>query len=288
MSSEKLYFPAALRKQLEPYVPKHELSDGQSKIDTKQMPKADHSSKMHVTLTYAQSLDSRIAVAPGRPTAISGQMSKAMTHYLRTKHDAILIGCGTAIADDPTLNSRLEGATLASLPQPVILDRHLKWQVHDNSKVVSAAREGKGKPPWILTTGESNGTIEATRTLQSCSLVEIILYEGRLLDALEVLRQRGLRSVMIEGGATIINELLSNHPSLIDSVIVTIAPVFFGQQGVQVSPHAGVTDGKSGEQLQDVSWMPLYNDMILCARPAMMSTTSETSTGEISGDPSAS
>ncbi|KAJ6144622.1 hypothetical protein N7470_008517 [Penicillium chermesinum] len=61
------------------------------------------------TLTFATSLDSALALAPGTRTVLSGPQSKAMTHYLRSRHDGILIGVGTALADDPGLNCRIAG-----------------------------------------------------------------------------------------------------------------------------------------------------------------------------------
>ena len=62
-----------------------------------------------VTLTFAQSLDAKIAGRDSQQLALSGRESMLMTHWLRSKHDAILIGIGTALNDDPQLNS-------ASLP----------------------------------------------------------------------------------------------------------------------------------------------------------------------------
>ena len=65
--------------------------------------------KPFVTVTYAQSMDSMLAAAPGLQTHLSGAETKRMTHALRSCHDAILIGVNTALADDPGLNCRLEG-----------------------------------------------------------------------------------------------------------------------------------------------------------------------------------
>ena len=62
-----------------------------------------------VTLTFATSLDSALSLAPGTQTALSGPQSKAMTHFLRSEHDAIMVGVGTAVADNPSLNCRLDG-----------------------------------------------------------------------------------------------------------------------------------------------------------------------------------
>lgn len=68
-----------------------------------------------VTLTYAQSIDGSIAAVRGVPTLLSGPASMKMTHTLRTLHDAILVGIGTVLADNPSLNARFaEGALWCS------------------------------------------------------------------------------------------------------------------------------------------------------------------------------
>ncbi|KAK4945662.1 hypothetical protein LTR28_007989 [Elasticomyces elasticus] len=109
------------------------------------------------TLTFATSLDSMLALAPGTQTALSGPQSKAMTHYLRSRHDAILIGVGTAIADDPSLNCRLEGVGgyggegLDGQPRPVIVDPALRWKWTESSKIFQLAKHGRGRTPWIVT-----------------------------------------------------------------------------------------------------------------------------------------
>ena len=77
----------------------------------------------YVTLTYAQSLDGSIAATPGRPLSISGPVSMTLTHALRAAHDAILVGIGTILADNPQLTVRyLKGKD----PQPVIVDSRLR------------------------------------------------------------------------------------------------------------------------------------------------------------------
>lgn len=82
----------------------------------------DYGSLPHVTLAYAASLDGSIAIAPGIRTAV-GERSRATTHYLRSRHDAILIGVGTVLADNPSLDCRLEGLTgMTRQPRPVVLD----------------------------------------------------------------------------------------------------------------------------------------------------------------------
>ena len=70
----------------------------------------------HVTLTFAQSTDAKIAAIPGKQLILSGDESMQMTHWLRSMHDAILVGIGTALNDDPQLNSRYRSYRLCTLP----------------------------------------------------------------------------------------------------------------------------------------------------------------------------
>ncbi|KAF2130615.1 5-amino-6-uracil reductase-like protein [Dothidotthia symphoricarpi CBS 119687] len=272
---EALYFPASQRQQLDSYLPSPSITSTSSV-----------SSKPHVTLTFATSLDSQLALAPGVQTALSGPESKAMTHYLRSKHDAILIGVGTAIADNPSLNCRIEGVGgyggegLYGQPRPIVLDPKGRWEISAESKVVKLAREGKGKAPWIITKtdvgeqkrsllesvggkflryGDSFGGVEA-------SLSARMEWRGML----QLLSREGIQGVMIEGGGVVINDLLSaDNLELVDSVILTIAPTWLGRGGVQVCPEQRQGLGRSlpAGRLKDVNWMPLGEDVVLCGRP---------------------
>jgi len=75
------------------------------------------------------------------------------------------------------------------------------------------------------------------------------------------LKAIGINSVMIEGGATIINTILSDHAHLVDSVIITYAPVFLGQDGVSVSPDGSLP------KFEKVAWLQLEDDVVMCAVP---------------------
>ncbi|OTA93020.1 hypothetical protein M434DRAFT_396030 [Hypoxylon sp. CO27-5] len=180
MAELPLVFPLAERERLEPHLPP--LS-----VDTRDGGE-DISNRPFVTLTFATSLDSALSLGPGIRTALSGPQSKAMTHYLRSRHDAICVGVGTAIADDPGLNCRLAaeypnletspnastagvGALLglASLPtgesmsketphlytkhqpRPIVIDPKLRWNFTSESKVMKLARAGRGLAPYIIT-----------------------------------------------------------------------------------------------------------------------------------------
>lgn len=241
-------------------------------------------SKPHVTLTFATSLDSNLSLAPGVQTPLSGPQSKAMTHYLRSKHDVILIGVGTAIADDPSLNCRIEGAGgyggqgRIGQPRPVIVDPEGRWDFNSETKCIRLAWEGKAHGPWIIT--KKMISDDKRRILDDCD-GQVFVIEGaplsedplgriRWVDILKLLSFEYQKSVMIEGGGSVINDLLSpTNIDLVDSVIVTVAPTWLGRGGVQVCPEAREENGVRVPvaRLTDVKWVPLGEDVVLCGRP---------------------
>ena len=133
------------------------------------------------------------------------------------------------------------------------------------------AREGKGKAPWIFTMAPID---EGRRKVLESVGGEVIvagaqpstrrLSWGYILDELE---RRDIESVMIEGGGGVINELLSpRNVRFVDTVIVTIAPVWLGKGGVQVCPNERLEGGAKlpVARLKDVKWVPLGDDVVLC------------------------
>jgi len=243
---EKLYFPPYQRRLLDPYLPN---PHGPFPED-----------RPWITLTYASSLDSKISAGPGKQTVLSGPASKAMTHYLRIKHDGILVGSGTAITDNPGLNSRLSDAIeaqdrLSLQPRPIILDRRARW-TPQGSKAVKLSSDGCGKPVNIFVGEASKRELDQYK-VHGVECYPYVDFPGMLMT----LKAIGINSVMIEGGATIINTILSEHAHLVDSVIMTYAPVFLGQDGVSVSPDGPLP------KFEKVAWLQLEDDVVMCAVP---------------------
>lgn len=236
----------------------------------------------HVTLTYACSLDSKISLTPGAQTVLSGPESNLLTHYLRSRHEAIIVGVGTAMADNPTLNCRLEGAGgfggLGKMwqPRPVIVDPHGRWPVHEDSKLIKAARAGKGKGPWVVVSPGARIDAKRIELLKSCGgdYLRIMEYfhgwRLRWEAILRALASEKIKSVMIEGGGTVLSELLNpEYTDFVDSVIVTIAPTYLGRNGVNVSPDSKVDpSGKPIAALtpREITWQPLGVNMIMCGK----------------------
>ncbi|KAL7271349.1 2,5-diamino-6-(ribosylamino)-4(3H)-pyrimidinone 5'-phosphate reductase [Rhizina undulata] len=254
--SETLTLPTTVASFLQPYLPTE--------------PK--DSSLPFVTLTYATSLDSHLSLAPGVQTALSGLLSKSLTHYLRSKHAAILIGVSTAVADDPGLNCRLEGVGLEGQPRPIILDPNFRWKFTPDSRVLRTARAGKGKAPYIIVSPEAIPPEDDERVNwiheAGGKILSLPKTEGRWgWDGILMLLDRnGLGSVMVEGGGGVINDLLSRDIGLVHSVVVTVAPVYLGQGGVNVSPPRSLRDS-AAVRFRDVEWSILGGDVVMSARP---------------------
>ena len=171
-----------------------------------------------VTLSYAQSLDGSIAAGKGEKTQISGPESAKLTHILRANHDAILIGIGTLLVDDPQLTVRLvEG----DHPRPVILDSKLRTPIDSDLM--------QSYPPWIATAKNADRAKAKKLTSLGAKLIYLpASQEGYLhLPAfMESLYREGIKRLMVEGGARVLASFLESQ--LVDFVVVTISPLILG------------------------------------------------------------
>ncbi|KAH9486265.1 2,5-diamino-6-ribosylamino-4(3H)-pyrimidinone 5'-phosphate reductase [Psilocybe cubensis] len=216
-----------------------------------------------VTLTFAQSLDAKIAGAGRRQLILSGKESMLMTHWMRTMHDAILVGIGTAINDDPQLNVRHlppPTSTPHHLPRPIIIDTHLR--LSPTCKLLRNFQNGIGRRPWILC-GENSLSSQGHDIDKQARMIALIAAGAKILEvavipsedrktgivsianALKTLKDHGVQTLMVEGGAQIIASFLSE--AVVDSLIITTAPVLVGDAGVGYTYPANMSD--NGESL---------------------------------------
>ena len=212
-----------------------------------------------VTLTYAQSLDGSIATADGQPLSISGDEAMAFTHRLRASHDAILVGIGTVLSDDPRLNVR---HTDGSHPIPVVLDTQLRFP--PDARLLS--RPG---PTPIVATNQS-APESRKRALEDQNVTVLRLscdQDGICLSPLlDALAERDIESVMVEGGATVITSFLRQQ--FVDHLILTIAPSLIGGQQALAS-IAGGQEGAIGAypQLENLQYRWMGNDLVMEGTP---------------------
>jgi 3,4-dihydroxy 2-butanone 4-phosphate synthase/GTP cyclohydrolase II len=207
-----------------------------------------------LTLTFAQSVDGSIACAPSAATALSNARSLTVTHLLRARHDAILVGIGTVLADDPLLNVRLvDGPS----PRPVVLDSRLRCP--PEARLVRG-----GGAPIVATTMEAPEPAAARLRAAGAEVLRVPADAEGLVDLGAVLlrlRRAGTRSVMVEGGGRVITSVLRAHVA--DHLVLTIAPLLLGGYRA-VNPLARADLG-SLPQLRDVEHTALGDDLVVSA-----------------------
>jgi diaminohydroxyphosphoribosylaminopyrimidine deaminase / 5-amino-6-(5-phosphoribosylamino)uracil reductase len=182
----------------------------------------------HVILKLAVSADDKIAAALRRPVTISGGAANARMHLLRAQCDAILVGIGTVLADDPLLTCRLPGMEARS-PVRVVLDRALRIPVH--SRLVQSAR---ATPLWVMTSTDSEAAAAAMLGAAGAQVIRIAnSAAGPGLDlraALHALAERGITRLLVEGGATVASSFVS--AGLVDEFWLLRGPEPIGADGV--------------------------------------------------------
>jgi len=216
------------------------------------LPSTPSSAHPFVTLAYAQSLDGSIAARRGEPMAISGQPSLLMTHYLRANHDAILVGIGTLLADNPRLNVRL---VTGNAPQPVILDCQLRFPL--DAKLLTCHES-----VWVATT--EYAPLSRQRALEALGVKVLRLPANRVgqvsLDALlPALRELGIRHLMVEGGANVITSFLTAR--LVNRLVLTIAPLLVG--GLHAVHQLDQRGSRSLPRLRNPQYEKLGEDLLL-------------------------
>ena len=187
----------------------------------------DH--RPHVMLKLAVSRDDKIAGAERKQVTITGEAAKARMHLLRAQSDAILVGIGTVLADDPLLTCRLPGMEARS-PVRVVLDRALRMQ--GNSRLVRSAR---ATPLWVMTSDLAEAP---AATMLGAAGAEVIRLEttamprsGLDLQAvLHALAEKGITRLLVEGGARVASAFVS--AGLVDEFWLLRGPDNIGGDGV--------------------------------------------------------
>jgi diaminohydroxyphosphoribosylaminopyrimidine deaminase/5-amino-6-(5-phosphoribosylamino)uracil reductase len=179
-----------------------------------------------VALKLAMSLDARIADRDGRSVWITGDESRAETHRLRAGYDAVAVGIGTALADDPRLTVR--GAAEPRIaPARIVFDRTLRMPADG-----ALARTAREVP--VIAVCEPDAPAVLRQPLEDAG-VTIIAGSG-LAGQLRAIREAGVRSIFVEGGAGLASALLA--ADVVDRMYLFYAPVLIGPGGA--APFAGL------------------------------------------------
>lgn len=213
----------------------------------------------YVTVSYAQTLDGRIATRTGDARWVSGPESLAFAHCLRAEHDAVLVGVGTVVADDPRLTTRL---VVGPSPRRVVVDSRLRLPL-----AAAVLADGAAAGTTVVATRDApTERVQRLRDLGATVLLVESSADGRVAldDALERLAAEGIRTLLIEGGAGMITAAL--RAGVVDRLAVCVAPKLVGR-GVEAVDNLDITQMRRATRLEDVEIARLGDDLLIAGRP---------------------
>ena len=215
-----------------------------------------------VLFKSAMSLDGKVATATGDSKWISGEMSRERAHRWRSHMDAVVVGIGTALADDPRLTARVDG--VERQPRRVVFDSLARLPL--DSQLVAQAEEVP------LTVVVSRAAPRAATDALHNAGADVVLATGqhepaRVVSALDGLGQRGIKSILLEGGPHLAGAFLDAGE--IDELRLFMAPVLVGSRNAR-DPLEGVGAERIGEAVRatGLECTRIGEDVLLTARLA--------------------
>jgi len=209
-----------------------------------------------VTLKLAATLDGRIATSGGESQWITDTPARRAAHAMRGRHDAVLVGVGTVLADDPDLTCRIPGYT----PRPavrVIADSHLRTPLM--ARIVATAGHA---PTWILHRDGADPSRIAALTGAGVRCIEVARDDMGIDPnaALAALGEAGLTRVLAEGGARLAAALV--RADLVDRLAWFSAPGILGGDGWPAVQAMGITDLAGMARFTRVAQRPVGPDLL--------------------------
>lgn len=214
------------------------------------------SGRPFVTLKMASSLDGRIATATGESQWITGPTARHLVHALRARHDAVMVGGGTARADDPSLTVRGLGTT--HQPVRVVVSRHL-----DVPQDGVLARTAQETPVWLLHGPDANDARRQAWENHGARLIECAIGPDRQIDmaaGLQALGAAGLTRVFSEGGGAMAATLIHQH--LVDELVCFTAGLVLGAEGKPMLGAMGLDRLADAERFDLVQNRQIGRDMM--------------------------
>jgi diaminohydroxyphosphoribosylaminopyrimidine deaminase/5-amino-6-(5-phosphoribosylamino)uracil reductase len=201
----------------------------------------------HVILKLAVSSDDKIGAAGRKPVTITGEAAKARVHLLRAQCDAILVGIGTVLADDPLLTCRSPGMEARS-PVRVVLDRALR--IPGTSRLVHSARE---TPLWVMTSNLSEAPAAMKLGAAGAQVIRVATTTTPpgldLRVVLHALAGKGITRLLVEGGARVASSFVA--AGLVDEVWLLRGAEAVGADGVaalDALPLTSITQSRTFKQ----------------------------------------
>jgi diaminohydroxyphosphoribosylaminopyrimidine deaminase / 5-amino-6-(5-phosphoribosylamino)uracil reductase len=211
-----------------------------------------------VTLSYAQTLDGRLATSTGSSQWISSPESLRFSHELRANHDAIMVGVGTVCKDDPRLTVRFAAGRN---PLRVVVDSTLR------TPLTAAVLTKGAAPSTVLAVTDRAPAVKCDRVRALGAAVLCLPTDAGggvdLFALLAALHRRGVGSVLVEGGARVITALLQAR--LADRLVVCVAPKILGA-GIEAVGDLGIRELARTLLMTDTSVTPYGVDLVLDGR----------------------
>ncbi len=211
-----------------------------------------------VVMKAGMSLDGRIAYRRGAGGVITGAASRQYVHALRDRFDAILVGAGTALVDDPSLTTRLQDRPGRD-PLRVVLDSRLR--LRPDARML---RQPSPAATWVFCGPGASADREEGLSAAGAVVRRVAVDARGRLDLEQVLAElgrAGLSSVLVEGGGAVHGSFLQRD--LVDELYLFMAPFFIGDQGVPVVSGYGIEGRDEAVQLQDIRLEHLGDDMLV-------------------------
>lgn len=219
-----------------------------------------------VSLKLATSLDGRIATAGGESRWITGPAARKWVHGERARSDAVMVGSGTVLADDPELSAR-SGSRVVRRPVKIVIDSRLR--VSANAKLfASVPRDREGGPTssetWVLTRRQAKGRAAIAKT--GARLVDVPGKAGQLdlAAAMQRLGELGLTTVFVEGGGELAAALL--RAKQVDEIHWLQAPILIGGDGRPALGPLSLERLRDAVALEPISVRRRGDDVHWCAR----------------------
>lgn len=211
----------------------------------------------HVTLKAAMTLDGHIATTTGASQWITGAASRERAHRLRQRSDAIMVGIGTVIADNPRLTTRLSDDA-AKNPLRIVVDSRLRTPV---AAAVLASAEPAATV--VATTPSADTAAEAALRAHGAEVLRVPGNTERvdLPMLLQMLGARGVQSILLEGGAHLNHAFW--HAGLVDRALFFLAPIVLGGGGTPVFAGPGVATLGAATRLSEVRVERLGDDILI-------------------------
>ena len=214
-----------------------------------------------VTLKAGMSIDGRIAARPGQSTRITGDESRRRVHVLRSQADAILVGVGTALIDDPSLTARVQQGQGRD-PLRVVLDTELRLPVS-----ARMLQQKSSAQTWIFCSDGADK--EKRKSLETAGAVikTVPAAAKKLLDLKAVLAELGkaqITSILVEGGSSVHGSFL--QAKLVDQLLLFVPPVILGELGVPLATFSGRKKSKQISQFEITSTRRYGGDILIEGR----------------------